>query len=238
MKAEKREILEKIAKILNLAKDQEGTPEGELAMERATALMAKYSISEAELSVKKDSIAIKEVAGLKDKGGWRQWIVDLAASLSYTFDCHIFFYKRSFKITFLGTKDDVETCAFLFYKVLQHVEVAAWETWPNERYWRKRNEVGNAAMGVIWTRLSNIKSRMETVTRGMGSNCTALVGQKKEMVSRKVDEYYRNHGINLKRGRSRSRKVVSEKSLLAGKRAGETAPLNSELNKQTAAIGG
>lgn len=236
MKKEKREILDKIAKILNLAKDQEGTPEGELAMERATELMAKYSIFEAELSVKKESIAIKEVAGLTDKGGWRQWIVDLASALSFTFDCKIFYYKDTFKITFLGTGDDVETCGFLFYKVMQHIEIAGWETWSNPRNWRKRNEVGAAAIDIVWKRLLEIKKKMQTATENMGTNCTALVVQKNSMVEKKVQEYYEHQNIKLRRGKSRSRKVRDAKSLAAGRKAGETAPLNSELSQQNTAL--
>ena len=80
-------IIEKIAKLLNLANDQDGTPEGENAIAMASKLMAKHRIEMSEVSIKENSgIDQGILQGYADKGGWRQWILDISSALSDTFD--------------------------------------------------------------------------------------------------------------------------------------------------------
>jgi len=235
MNEEKQKIIDKLAKVLTLAEDQKGTPEGESALRKASAMMAKHRIKESEVDLSTDSLAEDEIECAMDRGGWRQWVVQLSCALAGTFDCKSFFKhsRNSFSVNFIGTTSDVETCSFFQEIVLDHIERGAWEMWPSNRNWRKRNGFGQAAVSVIINRLIKMKAEMDCKEWQMGSTCTDLVIVKQDTVAAAYEAAY----PKLKKTRGKAITISDRKTQLAGKRAGETAPLSRGLTDGTARMG-
>lgn len=225
MNEDKQKILDRVAKLMNLGKDQAGTPEGESALKMASVLMAKHRIKESEIDMSTDSLLEDFVEGYTDQGGWRQWVVDLSSAIANTFDCK-FFYRATkyedgqFTLTFIGTDSDVETSIYLTEVVMHHIETKAYDMWPAERNWRKRNEFGQAAVMVVSERLRSMKAEMTKVEEEV--DCRDLVVQKKS----KIEQAWKESGRELKNGRRKDQKLRDRKTWLAGMKAGETAPLN------------
>ena len=225
MDEKKQEILEKLAKIMLLAENQKGTPEGEAALNRASMLMAKHRIAESEIDMETDALMEDVVEGYMDEGGKRQWICDLSSSLAHTFDCRTFFYIHNMNIHFVGTDSDVETCTFFMEIVMHHIESEARLMWPADRNWRKRNEFGAAAMTVLSDRLWDMKKRMDVEEKRMGVSCTDLVISKNDKVTVAFEEAY----PNLKSSRRKKETPRDRKTWAAGKAAGKSAPLNKGI---------
>lgn len=218
-------IIEKIAKLLNLANDQDGTPEGENAIAMASKLMAKHRIEMSEVSIKENSgIDQGILQGYADKGGWRQWILDISSALSDTFDTKCTFDSYSFELNFYGDKDDVETC-LEFLDILQHhVDFYGWQAYPNERNWRMRNQFGEGATTIIKDRLYKIKSAMH---REFNENCRDLVVCKKQKIEKWMEE-----NVVSKKSKRKDTNLTSRKAFMDGVKAGETAPIGRGVDEQ------
>jgi hypothetical protein len=229
MEENKQAIMDKIAKMLILAKDQSGTNEGKNALKLASKLMAKHRIQESEIDLEQDALAEDRIMNAKDKGGWRQWIVSLSACLAKTFDCQTHFnngYREEFSITFVGTVSDVETCTYFQEIVVDHVERGAWGLWSSERNWRKRNEFGQGAIYAVNQRLTEMKKAMTKEEKDMGLRCTDLVIAKNEVVVSAYEDAY----PDLKTAKNRNVKITSRKNWMAGIEAGKNAPLSKGID--------
>ena len=225
----KQEMMDKVAHCLNLSKDQEGTPEGEAAMEMAMKLMAKYRIAETELDFgnkNNSDIFENELDGLNDKGGHRQWVLDLGNSLCSTFDCKMYFSSWKGTMTFVGTEADLITVEYMFETVLNHVNRGARDMWPNDINWRKRNIFGSAAMLVIADRLWKIKSEMKKAEKEAYSGGTDLMVVKNDLVSKKYDEIT----ASFKMVSRKKTDMSDRKTWIVGRANGEAVSLNQQIN--------
>jgi hypothetical protein len=222
----KEKILERIAKLINLGKSQDDTEEGKSALKMASRLMAKHRIAESEIDLSTDSLTQDIVEGIMDEGGIRQWVLDLGTTLAYTFDTKFHFTRSNFHLTFVGTDSDIETVTYFMEIVMHHIESEARKMWPADRNWRKRNEFGTAASQVVRTRLYDMKKQMTKTEKGEDnagdSDCSALVVQKID----KVQKVYTEAFPNIKGARRKDIKLTDRKTWEAGRKAGESAPLN------------
>ena len=232
MKKDKQEILDKLAKIMLLAENMKGTPEGEAALNRASLLMSKHRIAESEIDLETDSLTEDVVEGYTDEGGKRQWIIDLASALADTFDCRTFFYSHNMNVHFIGTDSDVETCVYFMEVVMHHIEAKSRIMWPKDRNWKKRNEFGMGAMQIINNRLWDMKERMTEDVKKMdntdsGVTCTDIVISKIDAVT----EAFETAHPNLKQSKRRDNKPTDRKTMMAGREAGKSAPLNKGITE-------
>lgn len=229
MKPEKKAIIEKIAKILIQARDQEGTPEGDTFKRHAGILMAKYRIQETEVDLETSSFILDKFKFLNDGPDIPQWVGQIVGIFCNTFDCKAVRRNthKGFEITgkeydIIGTFSDVETSMYFIEVVCHHIEKECWVTWPKSRNHGKREELGNTAMLVIQERAKELKTQMDqTIHESEG--CSALVVQKGKEISEAMKELF----PNLSYSRGKSLKLPSDaKTRDAGRRAGKTAPLN------------
>jgi len=232
MEFEKQTILDRIVKMMLLAKDQEGTPEGETAKNMAFKIMQKFRIDETELDLDNEDCLVDDgyQVGI-DKGGKRQWIIDLSGDLAHVFDCKTYHYSYSMDIHFVGTGSDVETCVYFLAMIYGHIEREAWKMFPAESRWKSRNEFGTAAQEVVWSRLSAMKQEMDKAVQAMAESCTDLVIRKAEMVAESYDLMIQEKGWKMKTSKRNDVKVRNQKTLEAGREAGRTAPLNRGITQ-------
>lgn len=224
MEDKKMEIIEKIQKMLLLAKDQDGLPEGDAAKSMAARLMAKYRIQETEIDLETDRFSLDTFSFLKDGPRVPQWVSSIISAFTYTFDC-----KSVFRTTFegkeweiIGTFSDVETVLYFVEVVCHHIEAAGFETFGAVNRHKKRQQLGNVAAEVIWQRTMELKTQMDK-TIHEDSGCTALVIKKEKEVGDALNELYPNLTSSK---REKTDFPSDAKTLAAGRKAGETAPMN------------
>ena len=224
MKEEKKRIIEKIQKILLLAKDQEGTPEGDTAKRQAALLMAKYRIEETEVDLETDNFILDTFEYPRDGKDVPQWVGRMVGVFCWCFDTEAVGRRtyEGYEWEIIGTFSDVETTLYFIEVASHHIKKAAWEAWPSKRTWRKRQQLGNEAVDVLWDRVWELKDQMDK-TINEDANCSALVVRKKDEIRAAVEEMY----PNLRKARSRKiDRATDEKTRRAGRKAGETCPLN------------
>lgn len=224
----KQQMMDKVAYCLNLSRDQEGTPEGDAAMSMAAKLMAKYRIAETELDFgnkNKSDIFENELDGLCDKGGRRQWVLDLGSHLCMSFNCKCYFSEYKGTITFVGTEADLITVEYMFETILNHINRGAREMWPKDVNWRKRNIFGTAAVQVVSDRLWKIRQEMEKATKAAYSGGTDLVVVK----DGKVKEEFENITASFKKAKRKKVDFSDRKTWAAGRLSGESASLNQQI---------
>lgn len=224
MNEEKQRIIDKISKILIQAKDQAGTPEGDTFKSNAARLMAKYRIQETEVDLETDSFCLDTFEFENDGSRNPQWVGRIVSIFAHTFDCQTVSRKTysGKEWEFIGTFSDVETALYFTEIVCHHIEKEVWKTWSQETYSGKREQTGNVASDVIWYRAYELKDQMDT-TIHEDENCSALVVQKTKEVEDALAELY----PKIKTARAKKiKRPMDIVSIEAGKRAGETAPLN------------
>ena len=224
MKEEKKRIIEKIQKIMIQAKDQEGTPEGDTFKRHAAVLMAKYRIQETEIDLETDNFILDCFRFQNDGAKRPQWVGMVVSIFARTFDCKVIF-REHYDFTeweLIGTFSDVETSLYFVEVVCAHIERECWNTFPQKTYSGKRQQLGNVAAEVIWNRAWELKSQMDETIHA-DSDCTALVIVKEKEIEDAVHEMY----PNLKKTKGKKRDMPNDKKTWdAGRKAGESAPLN------------
>ena len=127
----------------------------------------------------------------------------------------------------IGTFSDVETSLYFINVVCHHIEKECWKTWPQKTYRGKREQLGNVAASVIWNRTGELKAEMDK-TIHEDPNCTAMVVQKEKEISEAIAQMFPNLGTSRRQVENLPRDA---KTLMAGKKAGETAPLNFAIGE-------
>lgn len=228
MDEKKQAILDRIGKLLLLAKDQSDKPEGMSAQEMASKLMAKYRIAESEIDLSSKSIddVFEDEAGwqgLNDQGGKRQWVCHLASYISDCFDCKHWINPRNNTIHFIGTCSDIETVLYFMDSVYGHIEREARKMMPVADMWKKRNIFGQAAVYEVGIRLQKMKQDMKKETETYKGGYDLMI-VKSDVVAKKYDEIYKERGfVNVKSSFVQS---TNSKVINAGREAGKRAPLN------------
>lgn len=226
MKAEKQTIIDKIQKLIRLGNDQAETPEGKSAMRMAGLMMAKHRITEMELDLETDAFNLDQFEVPFDGTDVPQWVPTLCGCFADTFDCKIIMRRREAhqdrQFDVIGTMSDVETAMYFIEVVLHHIMAECWKTWPQPSYRGKREQVGNVAVNVIWQRASELKAEMVREFEEEDSSM-ALVVKRDDELQEAVAEMF----PHLKKASQKKQNLPSDaKSLIAGSRAGETAPMN------------
>ncbi len=224
MKKEKQQIIETIQKMLLLAVDQDGTPEGENAKRHAALMMAKYRIQETEVDLETDNFILDRFTYDYDGPDVPQWVGRLVGVFCQCFDTETVFRAKfqGKEWEIIGTFSDVETTKYFINIASHHIMQAGWNLWKNDKNWRKRQQLGNEAVDVLWKRVWELKEQMDSTIHA-DENCSALVVQKEAEIKEAIEEMY----PNLKTAKNKKiDRAMDEKTKNAGKNAGETCPLN------------
>jgi len=105
-------ILGKIKKLLAVAVNQDGMPEGDLAAKFAADLMAKHAVSMADVEDAEviDPIVTKEINLFQRES----WVRDLAAYVARFCNCRSTFRRTTTLTHFYGHRSDVDIAEYLF----------------------------------------------------------------------------------------------------------------------------
>lgn len=243
MDEKKQKILDKIAKLLCLAADQAGTPEGETAKEMAEKLMSIHKIEKSEIGTGAgDEFGSMWMKCYPDAGGAKRWPVFLAQSIADVFDTRIAFSQSPFAVCFIGMTGDVETCRFLFHKLMFYMERKSFQDFPVGDDWKKRQQYGQSGSIRIAERLQEIKKYMEeakmevpdsennpiTPGRNLIVSGKFLSERKLSLIQRALEDFKEKHQTvndeNLKQ-----EEPIDREAWLKGYIAGSNAPINTEL---------
>lgn len=120
----KKELIEKIKKLLSLSENNPNEHEAAAAAEKARELLEAYEIAEHELSEKPEEVT--EAIHNTHKSKIPQWLLRLANTTAKHFNCEIIFhykrYERSAFIKFLGTPTDIEIATYTFTYLKRTIE--------------------------------------------------------------------------------------------------------------------
>lgn len=111
---DKKQVIDKIKKILALAENNPNENEAVAAAMKAQALMAKFHIEEKELG---EEVTENNIDSLECvvNGKSQKWRIQLASVLAKNFRCKLFL--TSGNVTFYGYDEDVKICSEVFYSL-------------------------------------------------------------------------------------------------------------------------
>lgn len=220
MDAEKSSMIDKIMKLLELGKDDNGAHDGEreAANNMAAKLMAKHSIDFADLRTGKKTFDFTKQRVKAMDDFYCQWEGHLAYGLATAFDCKVVHWgmKGNWEIEFFGTKSDIEISIFFYSHLRRTIGRKA------ELAYRSKKDVETYATGMVLTinaRLLDLYKRRQEVmesdsralvivkTDGVNDYMKAEVPALRTIKSRKVDassDAFRNgradgHNVNISR---------------------------------------
>jgi len=234
MDAEKQAAIDKILKLLELGKEDNGayTAEQEVANTMAAKLMAKFSIDFSDLKTggtKKSFNYENRVIDPLDVV-YCGWEASLAHVIAECFDCKTVSCKHpTWTINFLGTKTDLEISIF-FYRHLRRTICR-----KSELEFRKRADQDTYAYGMVKTISSRLKDLYTKRQEVMQSDCRDLVIVKTDG----LQEFTKSLFPTLRKASSTKLKGSSEawnKGINDGHRVGLNRPIAGG-NSRTASIG-
>ena len=195
---DKKQIIEKIKKIMALSENNPNQNEAISAALKAQKLMAKFHIEESELGEELTESKIDSMECVVN-GKTQKWRLQLAVVLAKNFRCKI--YLNNGNVTFYGYEEDVKICSEVFYS-LYKIGVKLSDKLKRET----RKESGTAkgirntfCMGYV----AGIKSELE-------KQCTALM----IVIPKEVNEEYNKMSMKMNfKDKSTAVKISSDRNV-------------------------
>ena len=231
-------IIAKVEKLLRLAQDQDGRPEGETAARLAHRMMAAHAIEMAQIDLGKQAEhdPIEEQTMSVKASVWRRLLANAVAR-----HCNCQTSYRSYKgmggqrITMYGHRTDIEVLQYLYDICERQIETAA-RKYVNalNSEWYDRGEkksLGNSfrrsAVHGLWSKLCAIQEE----TKQENAEGFALVTNRANKVSDWMHDQY---------GSFRSGRVSSYRHNNSGYQAGRNVSLSAGVssNGNTKLLGG
>lgn len=206
---DKKQVIEKIKKILALAENNPNENEAVAAAMKAQALMAKFHIENKEIGeeVTEDNIDSLEcvVSGKSQK-----WRIQLASVIAKNFRCKI--YLTNGNITFYGYDEDIKICSEVFYS-LYKIGVKLSD--------KKKREVRKECGTATGVRNTFCLGFVKGIQSELEKQCTALMIVVPKEVSNKYDEMLSNGNWRTKSSglRISSDSRIYNEGFMSGKEA-------------------
>lgn len=194
-----RERAVRIEKLLQLARDQQGTPEGETAARIAGRLM-RDSARHRKQTLRAEPTICERVIELGAKWPWRR---RLAASVARHCACVAAWPKTGSKVALFGAVGTVDIAEYLLTVLLREIDQARADWLEEQVDWdpllpmspelaRRCTGFCGSAVGAVEARLSELR----TLERGEDPTGTALVHDEAAAVRR----WMKDRGIELSKG--------------------------------------
>ena len=220
---EKVKILDKIKKLFALATSPNEN-EAQLAMEKASELLAKHNLSMADLQNE-----TKEQPRMfmfsKDMGErvpkWKQLIYVV---LPKTFDCAVLIERsyRKQEYIIIGQKEDVEMTTYFCNYFINAIPKLT-KNYPELYNTKLKNDFIYGATVTVLSRLDKMYKKMETV------KTTALVLANKRKL---VDDYINSMG-NVQNRKMSYRNNISRNAYMQGVAAGNSMNIHTPIENGT-----
>jgi hypothetical protein len=211
MMTDKANIIEKVKKLLRLAKSS-NEHEAALAAARAQELLAKYNLNESDFSDREipKEAATAHTTTVKKPAGW---VFTLAASVAGAFDCQ-YFHSTSGHTAFVGVDVDHEVANFTFgylYRTINRLAASFMAKSQQKRLSLKGKKKVRLSYCLGCAQVVSLQlARQKTVTP---ITTTALVPVKHALISAKMESY----GVKTK---ARDEEDLSERAYWTGRRDG------------------
>jgi hypothetical protein len=212
---DKKQIIEKIKKIMALSENNPNQNEAIAAALKAQKLMAKFHIGESELGKELTESKIDSMECVVG-GKTQKWKLQLAVVLAKNFRCKI--YLTNGNVTFYGYDEDVKICSEVFYS-LYKIGVKLSDKLKREM--RKENGTAKGirntfCMGFV----AGIKSELE-------KQCTALM----IVIPKEVNEEYDKMSMKMNfKNKSTAVKIGSDRNVYdKGYQSGKDAVKKREI---------
>lgn len=223
-----------IAKLITLANDSGAhAGEAETAMERATSLMKKYNLDQAQVMMQKvkegDSLsAVEEKATCYYNERSYDWEHVLAWGMSPIFDCKSIRLNtpriidgklnQFYSMSFIGMPDDIALCLYFYDYCQNEVGLAM------EKFTSKIREGNDFALGMVHRIIERLNEMYKKVKEQTSTdeNCTALIVVKKDAITDFVKDKYPTLTT-----RNQSTRRVDANAYAQGRAAGERIILSS-----------
>ncbi len=228
-------IIQRIEKLMRLANNQEGTPEGETAARMAARLMTQHAIESSQLDLNADRTKDPFVRKTFKcpKTAWTRRLGSIIGD-----HCFVKFAFSTFGPhggTFYGFKSDTEVALYLFDICKQQIETAArkhlrelrandfW-SYENMKYLEGKKFRGSAVNGLR----EKLVAMRDEVKADVGTASYSLVIQRRDQVNAWADERYNFRSGHVGRSYGSSRAGYE-----AGKRVNVGRGIGGETpNKQ------
>jgi len=229
-------IVSKIQKLLAVARDQEGLPEGEVAAKLAMRMMVAHAITQEEVDEQELLVSDPMEKQSHENVGRGVWKMKVMHSIAEHCSCRMTYRTAAardggYQFQLYGHRSDIEIAVYLYAICTRQIQEAAKvysKTTDYARDYRsgrtKMNNFRRSAARGLHVRLSEI--RMDAKTESpMGYD---LVCSRAANVSRWVDERY---------GRFRSGKSYAHGYSQEGYTAGKNVNLSSGLKGRRSVTG-
>ncbi len=227
-KIQREKIISRLKKMMALAQDQAGRPEGELAAKKAHALMMQHAIEMVDLGSDEPQ---EEIDTLKMKIGHSNWKRSLLNVIASYCNCSMYFISATPTGCIVGFPAEVEVAKYLYGVVVREIErhsKAYVKSYCKNRPWIDRGDkrrLGTSfkvsAVQGVREKVNAIKAASQT-TNEVG---TALMVNRKQ----KVDQWVKEN-LNMRSHRNSYQTNYNEAGFRAGKNVSLSQGIGSRSN--------
>lgn len=207
------EVIERLKKILRLAKAQAGLPEGEAAMAKAQELMMKYGVTMETINKPENAVEANEMF-VENTNSWHMMLIGIICEFTH---CAAVRDGRRKVVDILGAPQNTLIAEYLYDVLRRHII-----------YDRKRRTDGSTTREFEHTAVKAIREKMREINRKQqqqivdSTTAMVLARREKEMIAEFSAQRYGRLGQgSAVRGSGYSRD---------GYTSGRNAPLNTAMS--------
>lgn len=220
-------IIEKVLKLMELAKDERGHEgERESAQRMAAKLMAEYAIDFADLRSGKIEKGYFEKFDLDMQKDCVDWEGNLANGICRAFDVKLVQQKHPWVLMYCGHKTDIEIAVFFFKYLRRTVGVMT------QKSFTKQNDRRTFAYGMVSEITRRMKDLYEKRNEAFSSDSRALMVVKTDG----LDKFVREQFPHLTSGRA-VKLTGSPQAHAAGREAGAKVNISRPIGGSATARG-
>jgi len=199
---ERDKIIERIRKILALAKGTTFEGEASTAMAMAQSYMKQYGLSLSEVELKEElEEPIHKDPINREVGNQEKWELDMCKGLAVLFDCKMILvptkHDRGWQAAFIGFEKDTQMCKLVFQVLLVGAKSAAGKLYPGDMN-GIRSFLAGLGRGIL-NRCWEEKEQARTDAGGVANRYALVVQSKTDKVKTWIST-----NLELKTAKSRS----------------------------------
>ncbi len=214
-------IHDKLKKLLNLAKNQSNTPEGDLAASLAAKIMREHMIRQEEL-IEEDKEQIAHITDETVSNVWWSILYHAVGKYTNVSICYSAF-RGGRSITFVGYPHDIEVCKWLYHSIKNQLDAE----WKSLKKMYKKEHVPSwqqdTRKNFFASAVSKVGSRLRWMSRAQKDDFSA--SETSIILSREGE--VQNFAANLGWGKGSSYRYGGSS---AGTAAGDKVKIQNGLN--------
>jgi hypothetical protein len=226
-KIQREKIISRLKKMMALAQDQAGRPEGELAAKKAHALMMQHAIEMVDLGSDEPQ---EEIDTLKMKIGHSNWKRSLLNVIAKYCNCSMYFHSATPTGCIVGFPAEAEVAKYLYEVVCKEIErhCKSWlKIYCKDKPWLERGDKRKLGTSFKRSAVQGVREKVQSIedaSKVSNEVGTALMVNRKQQVNQWVAE-----NLNLQSARSTYQSSFNE----AGHRCGKNVSLSQGIGSRS-----